>query len=249
MADLSVLQERIGYAFKDESLLRTALTHSSRVNEEGGGDESNERLEFLGDAVLELSVSEELFARFSQEREGRLTRLRARLVKEQALAALARTIHLSEFLLLGRGEESQGGRDRDSLLADAFEAVLGAVFLDGGYAAGRDCVQLLYRDSWPETAVLPRTKDFKTTLQEYSQRHFRQRPVYTLMGMRGPDHAKDYEVVVSLPQGLEFSARGASKKKAEQNAARRALQVLENGEGNGPQDAGATASREHDPAC
>ncbi len=227
MPDLSQLQQTIGYVFADTGLLVTALTHSSRVNEGGCGNESNERLEFLGDAVLELSVSEELFARFPEEREGRLTRLRARLVKESSLAAMARSIELDRYVLLGRGEETQGGRDRDSLLADAFEAMLGAVFLDGGYSAGKACVLGMFKDSWPRTAALPRTKDFKTALQEYTQRHFKQRPVYALTRMTGPDHAKDYEIRVSLPGGLEFCAEGASKKKAEQNAARKALEALE----------------------
>lgn len=230
MAELKELQQILHYEFKDESLLVTALTHSSRVNEGGGGSESNERLEFLGDAVLELSVSEELFARFPEEREGRLTRLRARLVKESSLAVMARSIDLNRFLLLGRGEETQGGRDRDSLLADAFEAVLGAIFLDGGYDAGKSCVYRLFSNSWPETASLPRTKDFKTALQEYTQQQFKQRPVYGLMRMTGPDHAKDYEVKVSLPDGREFCAEGASKKKAEQNAARKALESMDSTE-------------------
>ncbi|WP_029895403.1 ribonuclease III [Desulfohalovibrio reitneri] len=224
--DTSGLEERLGHGFSDEALLRLALTHSSWINESAHGGESNERLEFLGDAVLELCVSEELYARFPGEREGRLTRLRARLVREPALARLAREIALPDYIYLGRGEESQGGRDRDSLLADAFEAIMGAVFVDGGFEASRKVVSRLLAGLWPESAELPHAKDHKTALQEVTQTLFRARPVYSLVGAEGPDHAKIYRVRVDLPDGRSFEAQASSKKTAEQESARLALTEL-----------------------
>lgn len=224
--DENTLEDRLGYRFADKDLLALALTHSSYVNERDTAQESNERLEFLGDAVLELAISAELYGCFTGEREGQLTRLRSRLVKEASLADLAREIGLPGHLRLGRGEETQGGRERDALLSDAFEAVLGAVFLDGGFAAARDLVNRLFAGHWPECPSLPKVKDFKTRLQEYTQQSQRQRPIYTQESMDGPDHAKIYEVAVVLPDGREFRGQGGSKKKAEQEAARVALVAL-----------------------
>ncbi len=224
--DLTPLEDRLGYRFADPHLLVLALTHSSFVNERDNAQESNERLEFLGDAVLELAVSAELYACFAAEREGQLTRLRSRLVKEASLAAMAREIGLSEYIRLGRGEETQGGRERDALLSDAFEAVLGAVFLDGGFGAARDLVTRLFAGHWPQCPSLPKAKDFKTRLQEHTQQTQRQRPIYSQESMDGPDHAKVYEVVVSLPDGCAYRGLGGSKKKAEQEAARQALMAM-----------------------
>ena len=140
---LDVLQDRIGYRFKDESLLVLAVTHSSWANEHSAGNAHNERLEFLGDAVLEIAVSAQLFARFPDAREGELTRLRSSLVNEATLAVIARKLHLDDCLRLARGEENQGGRQRDSLLSDAMEAVFGGVFVDGGIEKAREVVERL----------------------------------------------------------------------------------------------------------
>lgn len=223
---LGALESALGHSFARRELLVLALTHSSHVNENGGQAESNERLEFLGDAVVELVVSDELFRRFPVEREGELTRLRARLVREQSLAEVARELGLPAHILLGRGEEAQGGRQRDALLADALEAVIGAVHMDGGFAAAVRCVHRILAERWPESPDLPKVKDPKTRLQEVTQQMFRARPEYAPAGMHGPDHAKIYEIVVRLPDGREFRARGASKKTAEQSAAELALQTL-----------------------
>ncbi|MCL1985229.1 MAG: ribonuclease III, partial [Betaproteobacteria bacterium] len=207
-------------------LLVEALTHSSFANEAAGG-RHNERLEFLGDAVLSLCVSGELFSRFPGAQEGDLTRLRSRLVNASSLAALARAISLDKHLRLGRGEESQGGRSRDSLLGDAFEAVLGAVYEDGGFAAVRKLVRRLFAEYWPETLVRECEKDFKTQLQELIQQKYRERPTYTLNASHGPEHAKLFEVRLLLPDGRAFIAQGQSLKRAEQEAARNALLLLQ----------------------
>lgn len=229
---LGALENALGHSFARRELLVLALTHSSHVNENGVQAESNERLEFLGDAVVELIVSDELFRRFPREREGELTRLRARLVREQSLAEVARELGLPAHIRLGRGEEAQGGRQRDALLADALEAVIGAVHMDGGFAAAVRCVHRILAEHWPEIPDLPKVKDPKTRLQEVTQQMFRARPEYAPAGMHGPDHAKIYEIVVRLPDGREFRARGASKKKAEQSAAELALRALSPSDGD-----------------
>jgi len=220
------LEASIGHAFADPKLLELALTHSSFANE-SDAVHSYERLEFLGDAVLELCTSRELYNRFPTVREGQLTRLRSRLVKEKTLAQVARGVGLPDSLRLGRGEESQGGRERDALLADAMEALLGAVFLDGGYAAAETVIARLFHGLWPESAELPKAKDPKTLLQEAAQHLFKARPVYVQLGTAGPEHAKVYEVEVRLPDGRCFQALGGSLKKAEQHVAAMALKVLE----------------------
>lgn len=223
---LDGFQQSIHYRFCQVKHLELALTHSSWANEQGEPDEHNERLEFLGDAVLELIVSREAFSRFPQAREGQLTKIRSRLVKERSLADLARDLGLDRYVRLGRGEEGQGGRGRDSLLADAFEAVMGAVFLDGGFEAAKRVVLELFSERWPGTPEITAAKDYKSRLQEETQRLFRERPVYVLHSTKGPEHAKVFEVCVTLPNEESFLARGASLKKAEQNSARKALEHL-----------------------
>jgi len=225
-AQLKEIEERIGYRFKNAQLLVTALTHSSFANEINGTAENNERLEFLGDAVLELAVSEELFARFPQDREGSLTSLRAQLVSEPSLADLARTIELQQCLRLGKGEESQGGRERNAVLCDALESVLGAVFVDGGYQEAKGVIGRLFEDLWPERIQGPKGKDFKSRLQEETQKLFKDRPVYTLKQSSGPEHAKTYHILLTLPDGQGFEASASSVKKAEQKAAQKALHSL-----------------------
>ena len=224
------IEEVIHYHFRQVKLLEMALTHSSYANEVERPEDNNERLEFLGDAVLELCVSEELFRLFPDAREGKLTRLRARLVSKPSLALLAREIGLAPYLLLGRGEEGQGGRDRNSLLSDAVEAVLGAIFLDGGYDASKQWVGEVLGDKWGVDPEVSRSKDFKSNLQELTQKRYRARPVYTLVSSSGPEHAKRFEVRLTLPDGQGVSASGPSVKKAEQRAAGLALALLEGDE-------------------
>lgn len=224
---LTTVQEDIHYRFGQVKLLELALAHSSWANEQGRPDMSNERLEFLGDAVLELAVSEELFRRFPTADEGRLTSVRAKMVRERTLAEVARGLGLPPFLLLGRGEEAQGGRERDSILADLVEAVIGAVFLDGGFAAARDCVLHLLEGRWPEDARLPASKDYKSRLQEVTQEKYKARPVYHLISSQGPEHTKVFTVRLDLPGGQSTEGEGGSLKKAEQQAASKALALLE----------------------
>jgi len=223
--DTGDLQQCIHHRFDQVKLLTAALTHSSFANEQDG-DGDNERLEFLGDAVLELTISEEGFKRFPNAPEGQLTRVRSQLVKENSLAALARKLELHRYLRLGKGEELQGGRHRDALLADAFEALMGAVFLDGGYEKAKKTVLHIFQDEWPERAVLPETKDYKSLLQEVSQERFKDRPVYVLAGTSGPEHEKLFDVDVTLPTGKVFRGQGTSVKRAEQEAAKVALDDL-----------------------
>lgn len=191
------------------------------------GHNHNERQEFLGDAVLELSVSWELFCRFPGAREGDLTKMRALLVSTVSLAQRARELGLDSLIKLGKGEENQGGRSRDAVLSDALEAVLAAVYEDGGYEAARESVRRLFAAHWPQAGgKQPRPKDNKTRLQEATLQLFKERPAYTLLTSHGPEHAKIFEVSLRLPDDREFLASGSSCKKAEQEAARLALEAL-----------------------
>lgn len=220
------LMESIHYSFNEVKLLELAMTHSSFANEREEPIEHNERLEFLGDAVLELCVSEELYSRFPKAREGQLTRLRSRLVSKPALAAVARELKLDVYLKLGRGEEIQGGRERSSILSDAFEALLAAIFLDSGFEAANRWIHEIFREKWPDTAEAVRVKDAKSRLQELTQRLFKSRPYYTLQGSSGPEHSKTFTIVVTLPDGSSVTASGQSLKKAEQQAASVAIDKL-----------------------
>lgn len=229
MDDIEHVQVRIKYAFRDVKLLNEALTHSSYANESPGRGQSNERLEFLGDAVLELCITEELYVRYPEANEGQLTTFRAMLVNEGVLAGLSRKLKIDQVLLLGRGEENQGGRKRRSLLSDAFEALLGAIFLDAGYAVAKQWVLERFAGLWPRQMELSVEKDHKTKLQELTQQHSRDRPVYILEGSSGPEHERTFHVLLKLPSGEEFRDSGSSVKKAEQNAARQAMVFLNQG--------------------
>ncbi|MFU2209857.1 ribonuclease III [Solidesulfovibrio sp. C21] len=226
MSEATALENALGHVFARPELLTTALTHSSYANERGEAAKHNERLEFLGDAVLELSVSEELFARFPESPEGELTLLRSQLVNESSLAAMALRLSLEDHILLGKGEENQGGRTRPSLLSDAFEAVIGALFLDGGYKAAKRFVDTTFAEVWPVRTVAPKTRDYKSRLQEYTQKVHKARPVYTLLGSEGPEHDKRFTVRLELPDGRTLKAVEKSVKKAEQMAARLALEKI-----------------------
>lgn len=214
--------------FQDRSLLDTALTHRSFVNENRRSDLSdNERLEFLGDAVLQLSVSDLLYRRFPDSSEGDLSRIRASLVTEQSLARLARHYDLGNYLLLGRGENLSGGRDKDSILADAFEAVIAAVFLEHGYEEMLVAVEDIIAPVLDAVTTAPGYNDFKSHLQEISHRLFQSAPQYRVVETSGPDHDRIYLVEVRVGAELKTTGSGKSKKEAEQLAAGRALEYLD----------------------
>ncbi|CAM2059421.1 Ribonuclease 3 [Desulfovibrionales bacterium] len=220
----AALQNIVHYHFREVKLLEEALTHSSFANEQGLREAHNERLEFLGDAVLELAVTEELYRRFPECREGELTRMRSRLVNKPTLADLARQLGLDSALSLGRGEEVQGGRDRRSILSDALEALLGAVFLDGGWEAARAWIIEILDKRWPRAPEMHRAKDYKSLLQELTQEYCHARPMYVVEGSSGPEHAKYFTVRLTMPTGESVKASGSSVKKAEQKAAGIALE-------------------------
>jgi len=225
--DIHNLEKNIFYKFKDKSLLYRALTHSSFANEHGLED--NERLEFLGDAVLELCISSALYDAFPLAPEGELTRARASLVNESSLAQIARSLDLGHYILLGKGEEMQGGKNRESVLSDSLEAIFGAIFIDGGYDQVRTSINKIFSPFWPKKISLKKdSKDFKTRLQELTQKIYKRRPVYTLLESLGPEHAKIYLVQVTLPDGTSLKARGTSVKKAEQQAASLGIKFLQN---------------------
>ena len=219
------LETAIGYRFQNIQLLQNALTHSSYANERWHNSLlSNERLEFLGDSVLGMLVAEYLYHNFPNRPEGELTRMRADMVCEQTLAAAANRIGLGEHLLLGHGEEQGGGRNRDSILADAMESVIAASFLDGGISAALQIVQKYILVEVPVTKL--HNVDYKTRLQELVQQKKNQVLSYALVGQSGPDHDKKFDVEVSLNGNVVGSGSGSSKKRAEQDAARAATEKL-----------------------
>jgi len=219
------LEAAIGYRFQNISLLQNALTHSSYANERWHNSLlSNERLEFLGDSILGMLVAEYLFRSFPDRPEGELTRMRADMVCEKTLAAVANRIGLGEHLLLGHGEEQGGGRNRDSILADAVESVIAASFLDGGMAAARQFIEKFILVEVPVKKL--HNADYKTALQELVQQKKNQTLSYALVGESGPDHDKRFEVEVSLNGRIIGTGSGSSKKRAEQMAAKKALETL-----------------------
>lgn len=229
---LDELQQRMGYVFLDSDLLLQALTHSSYANEHGVPD--NERLEFVGDAVLQLAASSMLAKRFPTAREGQLSRLRSRLVNTQALAQIARSLGLGALLRLGVGEEDSGGRDKDSVLADATEALLGAIFAEGGFAAAAEVAQIWIRDRlkiFDDKRVDLQWKDPKSRLQEVVQQAHRLTPAYRTVSREGPPHAPVYTVEVFIEtEGSDRvlgRAEGRSLKLASKAAAHAALQEWE----------------------
>ena len=219
------LEAAIGYQFHNISLLQNALTHSSYSNERWHNSLlSNERLEFLGDSILGMLVAEYLYGNFPDRPEGELTRMRADMVCETTLAAVANTIHLGDHLLLGHGEEQGGGRTRDSILADAVESVIAASFLDGGMEAAERFIRRFILVQVPVTKL--HNADYKTQLQELVQQKRNQVLTYLLAGESGPDHDKQFDVQVALNGTVVGSGRGSSKKRAEQDAARNAIAAL-----------------------
>ena len=219
------LEEKLGYKFKNIDLLKNALTHSSYANEVRGGFSSNERLEFLGDSVLSIIVSDYIYRHFRSLPEGELTKLRASLVCEKSLCTFSRELELGKYLMLGKGEDKGGGRERDSILADAFEAVLAAIYLDGGMEEARKFV-LRFVIPDIKSAKPIRFKDYKTQLQEIIQKNPEEKLEYVLVGESGPDHNKHFVVEVHLNSNVIGKGGGKSKKEAEQQAAREALGLM-----------------------
>ena len=219
------LETAIGYQFKNIIFLQNALTHSSYANEHWHDSlKSNERLEFLGDSVLGMVVAEHLFRNFPDRLEGDLTRMRADMVCEKSLAKIAQRLDLGKYLLLGHGEEQSGGRNRSSILADAVEAVLAACFLDGGMAAAESFIHTFVLCNVPMQAM--KNIDYKTALQEQVQQKKNQQISYHLVGESGPDHDKSFVVEVAINGNIVGKGEGSSKKRAEQDAARSAMEAL-----------------------
>ncbi len=223
---MKTLEERLDYHFKDISLLENALIHSSYANEHHlGGIHSNERLEFLGDSVLGMVVADSLYRTFPELPEGNLTRLRASLVCENSLVLVAKELQLGAYLKLGKGEEAGGGRTRPSINADAVEAVLAAVYLDGGIDEARRIIQRFILNNMAQ--AYEASRDYKTALQELVQRKSGQVLTYHLVGEAGPDHAKQFTMEVRLNGQAVGQGTGHSKKEAEQMAAKAAIAKLE----------------------
>ena len=224
MKNIEEFEHIIGYTFKNKELLQHALSHSSYANERKRAGGSNERLEFLGDSVLSIVVSDFLYKNLNVP-EGDLTKLRASLVCEKSLHVFAQRIRLGDFLLLGKGEENTGGRERPSILADAFEAVIAAIYLDGGMApAAKHILRFMPEDIM--VSKKPVFDDFKTLLQEIVQKNPEEKVEYVLIGEEGPDHNKRFVVEVCLNSQVIGRGKGKSKKEAEQLAAKEALELM-----------------------
>ncbi|MCU1459875.1 MAG: ribonuclease [Actinomycetia bacterium] len=231
------LEVRLGHGFDDDVLMRRSLTHRSYCAEHTDAA-SNERLEFLGDSVLGLVVTEYVHDRYPTLPEGELAKLRAGVVNAEVLAELAREVHLGEHLLLGKGEDASGGREKPSILADAMEAVIGALYLDAGWETAKRFVLELLRDRITEDAVGPGGQDFKTRLQELAARRLEQMPRYSVRS-EGPDHARHFYASVRLAGETRGEGEGRSKKHAEQQAARGAWEWLVQ-QADQPEDVGVS---------
>lgn len=224
MRKIRELEGKIGYCFQDQELLKHALRHSSYVNEKHmKKHECNERLEFLGDAVLEVVSSEFLFFEHQTMPEGELTKKRASMVCEPALAFCARDIDLGEYLLLGKGEEATGGRKRDSVTSDAMEALIGAIYLDGGFASAKEFIHRFILNDLENKKLF---FDSKTILQEIVQANFQDPVEYRLLGEEGPDHDKSFRVMVYIGEQAFGQGKGRAKKAAEQEAAYQTILML-----------------------
>jgi len=220
--ELNILQQRLGYTFKDIKLLIEALTHKSYKQ-----PYNNERLEFLGDAVLDLVVGEYLFKKFPRHDEGKLSKMRASLVNEEGFTRLASAIDLGRFIYLSNAEENNRGRTKPSLLSNAFEAVMGAIYLESGLEQVARITIKLLDENYDELTLDSLFKDYKTSLQELTQAHFGMTPEYQLVHSRGPDHLKEFEIAVRIDGKTYASAIGKSKKTAQQEAAKIALELLQ----------------------
>jgi ribonuclease-3 len=215
------LQDKLGYQFKDEKLLAEALTHRSYTKEF-----NNERLEFLGDAVLDLIVGEHLYHLFPDAEEGTLSKLRASLVNEKAFTKLAEKLDLGKYLFLSPAEENNNGRNKPSILSSAFEAIIGAIYLEAGFEKAKEIALKLLKEVYPKISPEDLLKDYKTNLQEITQAHFGVVPEYKLICATGPDHKKEFEIGVYI-LGKEYArAKGRSKKAAQQEGARLTIEKL-----------------------
>ena len=226
MNEFDQLQDRIGYAFRDLNLLRLALTHPSVAHEQNQPVQTNQRLEFLGDAVLQLVLTRELYERFPTVGEGVLTKARAKLVNRRTLAEVAGTLGLGQSLIVSRGEEMHGGRQRPSALADTFEALLGAIFLDGGFDCARDFILSHFHGDLGDVSVVPTLDNPKGELQEHLQAFSSEAPRYHVVSASGPDHDRLFECTVQHCGEELARGQGKSKKAAESQAARAALTAL-----------------------
>jgi ribonuclease III len=221
------LESLVDYRFEDLHLLDAALTHRSYSNEIRDPELSdNERLEFLGDSVIALGISDLLIAKFPALNEGALSKLRASVVNEQSLAVVAATFMLGNYLLLGKGEEGSGGRTKISILANTFEAVIGAIFLDGGYEKVFSLIQNIFEPLLVRGIIESDHRDYKSILQEFCQKKYKDIPRYEHIGKQGPDHDTLFEVRISIGGNIEAIGIGRNKKVAEQDAARKALEKL-----------------------
>jgi ribonuclease-3 len=222
--EVAPLQDTLGYRFSDLRLLNKALTHKSYVNEKNESLKHNERFEFLGDSVLDVMVSNYLVCEYSDYAEGTLSKIRAAVVNENCLAGLARKIELGKFLLLGKGEDKSGGRDKPSILADAFEALAGALFRDGGLESTSNVILPILVDKISAFSCSCDFRDFKSELQEYTQNKWFCTPSYKVVKELGPDHAKEFEVTVVINSKVKGQGLGKNKKGAEQAAAKMAME-------------------------
>ncbi|MCB4748256.1 MAG: ribonuclease III [Sulfurovum sp.] len=221
MTDYSRLEKRLTYTFQNKQLIIEALTHKSHKK-----PYNNERLEFLGDAVLDLIVGEYLFHKFPNSNEGILSKIRASLVNESGFALLARAMDLGKYIYLSAAEENNNGRNKPSLLSNAFEAVIGAIYLEAGLEKAKEVTIALLESAHPRIDLDALSKDYKTALQELTQATHGVIPQYEMLGSFGPDHKKEFEVAVILNDEIIATAKGKSKKEAQQKAARIALGVL-----------------------
>lgn len=221
MHELGSLETKLNYKFKNEKLIIEALTHKSYKQ-----PYNNERLEFLGDAVLDLVVGEYLFTKFPKHDEGKLSKMRASLVNEEAFTRLANALGLGDFIFLSNAEENNRGRSKPSLLSNAFEAIMGAIYLEAGLKTVATIMVKLLDENYEELTLDSLFKDYKTSLQELTQAHFGMTPEYNLVHSRGPDHLKEFEIAVKIDGKTYATAIGKSKKAAQQEAAQIALSML-----------------------
>ena len=219
--NIKTLEEKLGYEFKDKKLIIEALTHKSYKQ-----PYDNERLEFLGDAVLDLVVGEYLFTKFLDSDEGKLSKIRASLVNETGFDKLARALNLGDYILLSNAEDNNGGREKSSLLSNAFEAIMGAIYLEAGLKTVEQIAIRLIEENHKEISLDSLFRDYKTTLQELTQARFGITPEYKVIASRGPDHKKEFEVAVLIEDKEYARAVGKSKKIAQQEAAKVAVDIL-----------------------
>jgi ribonuclease-3 len=221
MNDYSQLEKRLNYTFKNKQLIIEALTHKSYKK-----PYNNERLEFLGDAVLDLIVGEYLFSKFPNSNEGILSKIRASLVNESGFTLLAKAVDLGQYIYLSSAEENNNGRNKPSLLSNAFEAIIGAIYLEAGLSVAKEISITLLEECHPKIDLQSLSKDYKTALQELTQATHGVTPLYEMLGSSGPDHKKEFEIAVILDDKTIATARGKSKKEAQQKAAQIALEKL-----------------------